>query len=359
MKIGILTFHNANNYGALLQAYALQETLKNFGYSIEIINIPHVFLESRSKLIRIQNESLSRFFKSLLSTIFFLPKRICNNFLYSNFRKKYLCLSKKYQNKSKMPYDIYIVGSDQIWNLRMTNFNSDFFLCFCNRKKIAYAASIGVDFLTKDEESFFKKNIGNIDRISVRETVSKELLSKFTNNKIWHVLDPTMLVYSSIWDKFIISKKNKNYLLVYSVGPINNLFSIVDAIKNKYKIDVYLIAPLKKKGYKTINFVSPVKFISLIYSSSMVITNSFHGTIFSIIFKKKFITIPHSDTGSRVTDLLKNLCLEDRIVKNENEAIKKISSPIDYEKTKTIIQEKKDESLKFLFDSIKGNYETT
>lgn len=359
MKIGIITFHNADNYGAVLQTYGLQEALRNLGHTVEIININHKFLRNRQDIICINTSSLYRMLRSSLSSVFYLHSRISKKLRFLSFRNKYLQLSKKVKNTKNLKYDAYITGSDQVWNVRMTNFDKNFFLDFCSKgeKTLSYAASLGSCNLSPEGLDFIKSQISNINNISVREASAKILIGTLTNKIVNHVLDPTLLHKSDMWYNLTKNFKEDTYILVYSVGPIGDLLSITEDVYKRTGTPIYLLPPLKHKKFKTIRHVSPQEFLSLISSATMIITNSFHGTIFSILFNKKFISIPHLETGDRVRGLLIDLGLEHRIVEDTKDAFQIITKDIDYDLVQKRLDNRRNESYQFLINSLGNLYD--
>ncbi len=227
MRIGILTFHCAHNYGAMLQCYALQETLVAMGHDVEVIDYrPHYLIEPYS-VFSIKALSHKPNFISLVrcfvTSFLAIPKKTVRYRGFSSFLKKRIKTAKFVGNKLKLgSYDAYIFGSDQIWNTRLTKgFDNYFFGIFPFPKEkrlyISYAASMGNDVLTEDKKKFYTKNLCHFDAISVRENSFKKLLSPLTSKHIEVVLDPSLLASHSVWDKLEDTVKDENYVLVYQV----------------------------------------------------------------------------------------------------------------------------------------------
>lgn len=360
MKVGILTFQDANNYGAILQAYALKETVKSVEKDTEIINYVQPYIKRNNKLFYINKNSVSDFIKSLTVNIIKLPARSVKRIKFDVFRRKFMDISyKKYNSASEITgKDIYIVGSDQIWNGKITSYDDTFFLKFCKNteKKISYAASVGNDNISDEQRDFIKVNIDFLDHISVREYNLKTTAQKFTNKNIYHVLDPTLMADSRIWDQFIISNKTKKkYLLLYHITSNNEVKRIANFISGKLNLEVIHISDsIKKHSYrfKNVKNVGPIEYINLFYHASFIVTDSFHGTTFSIIFNKDFITVPHKTRGSRMISLLNLLELNNRMFSNCEDISNDFDYEIDYNISNDILIKEKEKSLDYLINSI-------
>ena len=229
-KIGILTFHKAHNYGAMLQAFALSKKL-NSNYNVEIINYYNKRIFNGYKVIRPFKKNILKSFKRLLHDIFYFKVDLERYKSFDNFINNKCNLSSNYNDKDLIKgindYNILIAGSDQVWNKNIVGELSDIYtLNFPTSKdckKISYAASIGQTSLISEYESEYKKKISQIDYISVREQDAKNELEKIIDNEIKEVLDPTLLLTKDDWDEEISSIKvdDKNYIFAYVVEPDN------------------------------------------------------------------------------------------------------------------------------------------
>ncbi len=370
MKIGILTFHDADNYGAVLQAFALKETIKKIEVDVEILNYKQPFIVNSHKVIVRYTQNIITLIKSIVSTLVYIYPRIIRKTKFNSFRSEYMDISKDtfYNSSDIKGKDVYIVGSDQVWNNDLTHNDKTYFLGFCQgqEKRIAYAASIGKDILTDDEKKYLKENIGNIEYISVREDSAVKIINEITGRDVAaHVLDPTLLADRCIWDELICTKKNKsNYLLVYRLSDNEEVLRTAELISRMLNIKVLYINNLvlskndlfRKNHYKfkDIKAVSPSEFITLFKNASFVVTNSFHGTTFSIIFNKDFITVPHETRGTRMISLLRLLKLEDRLITNSNQLKNDYPLKIDYEIPNELLEREKKKSFAFLKHAIES-----
>lgn len=366
LKIGIITFHDADNYGAVLQAYALTESIKSLDENakVEIIDYKISSIVSNYKLFNISHDSSSKMCRTLISSIIYLPIRFIKKYKFNKFRKKNLTLSKKiyYKSNDIISYEIYIIGSDQVWNPDITRCDPIFDLEFCDETslKISYAASIGKDNLSIEESNYIKKLIEKIDIISVRENNAKKIIKQLTNKPISLVLDPVFLLDSNEWLKVLAKKKsNERYILLYMITDKETeeeTCKIADLMSKKMKLPVwYINISYKKEGYgfKHLRNVGPLEFLKLIYNAEFVVASSFHGTAFSIIFKKNFIATPPKNKSSRLNDLLSLLNLEERLILSRKDIDNNFKQDINYSVSYKILNEEINKSMVFLKDSIR------
>lgn len=360
MKIGIITFHNAKNYGASLQAYALRKALNTkFQADAEIINYRPNVIEKTFKIFNFVSP------KILLKSIALAPMTIKKYNRFSKFSKLYHNLSKKtYYTEQELKdienYDVCITGSDQVWNTRVTEGLLDSYtLNFIENPdiiKISYAASIGNSSIEKQYEEEYREKIEKIDAISVREETAKEVLKKVVDKPIDVVLDPTLLLTEKEWNEIAtLPNKNKKYILVYCLEENKELNEIVSYMAKKLGLEIVTFAIKNKYGSATTSAYAsgPREFLGLFKNAEYIITNSFHGTTFSIIFHKKFYTVPHSARGSRMIDLLNKLDLSDRIVHNKEEIEQKeVNAIIDYRKVDEKITIEREASMEYLRKNI-------
>lgn len=330
MKIGILTFHVAHNYGAVLQAYALQNYLINLGHDAVIIDYQPEKIVMPYKLITFPPLKKMTFFKKirrLLGNLFnlcliplrFLRRKAFNKFIFNslvleNFNKNF-----KYES-----YDVYIFGSDQIWNIEMVGLDEMYFGRFhtnSNQLKIAYAASAGKgeDLICNNKEAL--DAINNLDFVSVRESTLKRKLETKIDKKISIVLDPTLLVNPEIFEK-ILKKPiiKKKYLLIYKMISSTILDKIADGIANRNSFQVIeLLSSVSAKPLLNIErnkmFESPDLFLGWFRYADCIVTTSFHGVAFSLVFRKSFYFVSSGHPAeNRIISLLEQLELSNRII---------------------------------------------
>ena len=337
MKVGILTFHDAHNYGAVLQAYALKKYIQKLGYEVKIINYHHETIPDGYP--KEDNEKRWEKFNKFIKT------------LIDNEEKVYT----KEEDLEQLDIDFWICGSAQIWNTEITRgFNRGFFLDFkTNGKKISYAVSMGIPELPKEYEQKFKESLEKLDEISVREESLKQYAEKFVDKKIEITLDPTLLLDVSDYEKLLVENSYGQYVLIYALGPDERLIKIAKKIAKEKKVEIIELNDKAKKDYfcKQISDASPEEFLSLIKNAKAVITNSFHGTIFLFIFKKEFYTITRLNRNSRMENILKIVGMEDRLI-NDISDLRKVKEQ-DYEKAYIRLNEEKQKSKDFLKNALK------
>lgn len=313
MKVGILTFHRANNYGAVLQCYALQTYLESLGMDVEVIDYLQPAIEKSYNTLNLDllSEKISHPL-DFLRYIKNIPIRRIRNSKFDKFRKGTLHLSPVFTGKGLLDYDIIFHGSDQIWNPKLTGGRlDDIYLGFYRQKehgkKITYAVSFEDKHISEDEAAIYKAGIKNFDAISLREPSLGKILSPLTYKKINFVVDPTLLLSRSNYDRIAEDVYEKeNYVLVYTVGPASL------ALKIAYRI-------ASERNLKVINIthknITPNSFVGYFKHASFVVAVSFHGTIFSLLYNKNFYTVATGMTSDvRYYDLLNELRLNSRCV---------------------------------------------
>lgn len=314
-KIGVLTFTRANNYGAVLQNYALVEYLKKNinDCSVNTIDYRSTVLEEPYAVSPFQYDG-----SNPLKKVWYMVRSLANirkferlTSEFDTFRLKYLYMSKSYSqegdNSLADDFDIFITGSDQVWNDRITGADPFYSLGFdTNARKVSYAASCGsVDYIGDAT----LHNIKSIDSISVREKDLKEYLEQRLERRIVQVLDPVFLLSKNEWDSLLGEGRllKKKYIFAYSVSEKTD--DVVGVAKNLAKKEKLAIVHLDHSLRYGVNGVkmygaSPLEFIQLIRDAEYVIASSFHAVAFSIIFQKRFVVVPTEKTKSRITNLL-------------------------------------------------------
>ena len=355
LKCGVITFHRAHNYGAILQTYALQKTLEKYSIDCEVIDYRSRFIENYYKPISFSNiPSL----KKIAAILLFNGKTVDNNKVFNDFTRNYLKTSEElyYDHKdlevANDKYDFFVAGSDQIWNYITAGFiDSNYFLNFVNdsSKKNAYAPSFGVDNLPENKKNAYINLLKDFNNLSVRESKGSEIVNDLLNYKPTVVLDPTILLDKKSWSK-IASKSNEKeeYLLLYLIAESNEIIELAKKIAKEKKIKIiYLNNRLfKLKGVDNRKKTEVNEWLSLFLNANCIVTNSFHGLAFSVNFEKEFFIqyLPKpAKVNSRLVNLLSLLQLNDRVVKNNTDLQK-----IDYEKVNTLLEKERRKSLLFI-----------
>lgn len=367
-KIGIITFHRAVNYGAVLQTYATQEFLKANNYDVEIIDYRDEILETPYKFLKLPRGGIKTKTKKILNDIIFLKKNNKKGKNFQKFIKSNLNLSKMYNSigelKENYPkYDIYITGSDQVWNTNIVGCLSDAYtLNFGNDKikRISYAASIGLSKIDNKYENEYKEKLKNIDFLSVREENAKLILNELIDKKdIQVVLDPTLLLNKEFWSSKIdkLDKENEKYIFVYSVANNDEYRKIANYLSKETGLKIVHFEKTNKfdNVLKNAYTEGPFEFLNFIKNAEYVVTNSFHATVFSIIFNKKFFCVPFKTTSSRITNLLEKMGISNRIVYTLEEfKNKKYDEEINYSEVDKKLEEERKESINWLNNVIEG-----
>lgn len=313
MKIGIITFHWAVNYGAVLQSFALQKVLRNNDLDVEIINYRPYLVSFKQVLLNISKMNYKYFFKMIKINRF-----IRKNMILS--KKRYL--TNKQLVKECINYDIYICGSDQVWNSSFAlkaegKPTLSYFLNFVpeNKRRMSYAASFGADDLPIDMIKIIKPELTKFSNISVREFSGSEILNNIhISNRL--VLDPALLLDKKYYDKLILNSKIKylkQELFVYIIH---------DNQVNSERINNYVSEKLYGKKFENFgnSSIGIEEWLNYIKESEFVLTNSYHGMIFSILYKKPFIIVPVEGIpmNNRIKTLLEVTGLQERLIKDFN-----------------------------------------
>lgn len=320
MKCGVLTFHKTTNYGAVLQVYALMRTIENLkDIDCEIIDYRCEAVEQRYKILR-KYGTIKDAVKALMCAV--PNSRLKRKF--STFLRKYCNLSapivpKELLEKSN-DYDAIIVGSDQIWNPKLTGNDENYFLPFhTSCKKIAYAASFGSFDDEKQIRYYFEKDISDFTAISLREMDVVKYLDHTEIYDIQQVLDPTFLMNRNEWKKIFIKDRlvKEKYILVYKMMDAEGLFDFARKLgKEKGLSIIYLTHSAKReRGMKNIFTASPEEFLNYLYYAEVVVTSSFHGTALSINLNKEFyyaLDRKNLTANRRIESLVTLLSLQNR-----------------------------------------------
>ena len=319
MKIAIITFHRAINYGAILQAYALQKTLENKKISADIIDYRGLY----------DTESKSLNLKDILKRIIWFKKYVQVNQKqkkFTDFLNKYMTLTHVIEKEElrdlNQLYDCFISGSDQVWNLDITKQDSAFFLDFVDEKKKrkTYAASFGYNTIPEKYVDITLEYLKQFSSILVRESGAAEWIRKKANLKCDTVCDPTLLLDASEWSNI---EKKPNYIkepliLIYTVAQAEHLIKLALEYSKQFHYHIYYIrtAPFKDiDGIESLYNVGPEEFLYFIHHSKCVFTSSFHGLALSVKYNTPFVYEANESINnnvSRLSSLAKLLDIESR-----------------------------------------------
>ena len=384
LRVGIINFHFAYNYGAVLECYALQETLSKMGHKVQVIDYRPDYMEQQFVVapnpIKFAKWAAGDYRNaSTVYKIYRMARRVCQCFY------RYLSICDRIKRKNgfesfinnlyltKIQYktiedlqkcppecDVYISGSDQIWNPIVTGGNIDeaYFLNFGTKKtvRIGYAVSPCQLDVSKYSDDLCKL-ISKYAALSLREEEKLYELSRLTDKRIEICADPTLLLRKEEYER--IEKQPhqicENYAVVYGFPDkeSNALMYVCNYMTNHLRLATYDISTEDLKNNKDtirVRNASPEEFIYYIHHAKYIITNSFHATVFSIIFKKEFIVVKKSGTNSRLAEMLSKCGLGSRIIeeKNEEQLKEVFSRPVAFDDATRYIEKIREDSLGFL-----------
>lgn len=379
-RVGIVTYYSFYNYGSILQAFSTNETLKDMGYEPFLVDYADLSKPWNKQLYRrvirdrmialiTHPNQLIEFIKSKRTGYYSINSRTdVAKDLFKSFIMNHFKLSDKdYRYDSSVA--AYIAGSDQVWQLNIPGLHPTFFLRFCNKeKRIAYAASFGTTTVNEYNKKKLKKYLQEIPNISMREDVGVDIVRKILpeRDNVTQTLDPVLLHDRNWWKKKIKTNYDKNskdnmparqYIVCYFLGDPS---VYIQHIKSKAKekssggknIDcVWIATGYEKPDNKdAVLEPSPFMFVELISNADYIITDSLHGTEFSIVFHKQFTVcnrkyITQKEQSSRILSLLKMMNLNDRLIDNSSS---NVDGFIDYSEVDKIIEQKRNESMRYL-----------
>ncbi len=341
MKVGILTFHEADSYGAVLQAYALQQTLHNLGAESEFVNI-HMPKNSPQEPSAPVAGAAAIFARRMQA------EGVKRAALFSKFRKEHMCVSRIYEPTDEIDasYDIFIAGSDQIWNFRIPDADARYFLPFAKpEKRYSYAASFGADALPEKAKKWVSDQLSQFSAISVREPSGCAIVKELTGLDATVCVDPTMLLDRKDWLALAKEESQEPYVLLFLLKYDEVLVAKAKAEAEKRGIALRTVtaAFVPQLGMSAWNGTGVTEWLSAIRGAQCVFTNSFHGMVFSMIFGRAFhiekLTGELSNRNGRLEELIGFLSLED--------AYEGIAEP-DYDRVWTLLEERKSASLSYL-----------
>lgn len=348
MKVGLLTFVCAQNWGAVLQGYSTQEFInKNTDYQCEVLKWEPV----DNSLLK-PYKTIPNLLHSLLHIL--KCKERINKFQY--FREEYLkwspiCYTDEERRNLNKDYKVFIVGSDQVW-ITLEHVNPVMFLDFVSteNKKIAYAPSFGADKVNGACKEELKKYIEDFDYVSVRETSGVNIIRSFSDIPVEVVTDPVFLNTKEFWAGIAQAPTVKEkYIFLYPTQITKQFCEIVKVLKHKYHLPIY--TPFYVPGCKTIKNMGILDFLGWIRNAEYIFATSFHATAFSIIFEKEFWAMPHTSTGARIVDMLNCFGIENALVRTMQDI--DLNKTINYEMVTPNVHKMANLSKKWLLDSLK------
>lgn len=367
MKIGIITLNGFFNYGNRLQNYALQQFLRRIMPEVKVETIWYTEDNYQVNKAIIDLKVLRRYifnrhgFRENINTGQYINEYF-RQYNIKKFSDKYIQTRLDYKIKSDLndKYDYFIVGSDQIWNPCFIDCRNEFLQFAEKYKRIAYSASIGLSNISdipKKKINEFKNGILGMNYISVREEAGAKIIKELTGIDVPVFVDPTLLLTKEDWSSIItrpVWYKDEKYILLFFLSDIpDKVKKVVEkiAVENNFKI-INLMDKSNIDYYAS----SPDEFLYLIKNASLVYTDSFHGTVFSIIMEVPFVNCPRENIGmnmdSRIDTLLKLFELNDRKVSRKNDYEMDNPLKIDYGEVKVVLNRERERSKKYLMEAL-------
>lgn len=386
MKIGIITFHFPYNCGAVLQCYALQRCLEQQGHEVSVINyrpwyhqnrytpLKNPFQMIRTRLRTMpQDAGLLRKVKAVAGSFYRTagswmryPKNKKQDDLFRLFTKEYLHETKVFRSLKQLKRscpacDVYITGSDQLWNAYLTNgeFDPAYFLKFGREDAVRIAYAVGADFDTiADIDRALPPLLQGMDAVALRETKCLEKVRQCAPGiPVTTVIDPTLLLDMEAYRDIQPDEplETEPFIFTYTM-PNDTQKTVYQAalqLGEKLNLKVIDASGQPNRTHHAIadhRTCSPAQFLWYMDHASYVLTNSFHGTAFSVIMEKQFFVIPHSKTGNRAVDMLERMGLEQRWTADAETAVSGIETPIDYSAVREKRQRLRGDALSYLAD---------
>jgi len=373
MNVKVITRHSPSNYGSLLQSIATVKTIEGLGHDCSIIDYQRPD-ERGLKGVLTQVNCKAGFGNPLKKLAYIAIRYPIEKFAQVRFdrmRKKYLKMTSRcssHVDLKKISADAFITGSDQVWGPMMNGvYDSAYFLQFVGKdsRKLAYAASFGKTKFDESTVVAYKKMLSEYDKIAVREKSAVSLLEEWgLNNCLGQVLDPTLLLDMSQWTNLLIKKndfdkyKDLKYILVYQIHNDPKLSGYAKRLAKHTGMELLRVNPMLHQALRGGKFIcSPdlSEFLSLVANASCIVTDSFHGTCFSINFGKQFIEIlPNNATGTRNQSILELTGLSDRILCDFND-YSLVDKVIDYGKVNELLEVERRKSLEVIRSMIQNS----
>lgn len=326
MKYGILTFQNAPNYGAALQAFALGSFLRSNGIDCEIIDYQCDSINEKERCIAINGGIFTK-----INYLMFHHKKIKLKIEgHDAFMRQSGLLSRRTYNRKNISsanneYDAFITGSDQVWNTKLTNSDFSYFLDFAseNKKRISYAASAAEEW-SQEESIEIGTLLGRYSQLYLREESLTSYLQEHFNLNAYTVADPTMLLTPDDYKKMALRPKESSYVLVYY--PTSRLLEKAKKYAEKKGLSVVVISSgMSRKEYIKVLPKDPYEWLGYILYADAVFTSSYHGLLFSLYFKKSVWGEYDRKRGSRWESIINKLGIKECIVDSENENLNSVN----------------------------------
>lgn len=369
MKLGLLTFHTAANYGAALQAYAFEKFLTDKGYDCEYINYvnasrAHAYSMTWHIFDCLRRGKLTSAAAYLAGSPFMTLRKCRFNRFYDKYLRK---TEKVYHNSEEAAelndkYDYFVVGSDQIWNPVCNGDDAAFLLDFVKdgKKRISYSPSFGMTEVDDAHEEVYRENLRQFGHIGVRETVGQKIVKNLTGRDATLVLDPVLLLTKEQWREVMYSKPcNERFIFSYTNRDSQTRFFF----RTGYKLDGrkhYVLSRYTKPGdflnsqVRVKYCMSPEEFLWVINNAELVVSASFHCIAMSIVLNRQFVAITTGDEGKdeRLLNLLRTLGLENRVLRKDM-TVEEVNALIDYKVVNERLEQMKKQSVEYILRALK------
>ena len=317
MKTATITFHNTNNFGAALQCYALQQSLLALGVENEVLDYTSPYLNKPYKLSALEEKGVIRYFLGMVYSLLRMPR----NKAFRKFRR--LLILSKPLNKDTIKtieneYDLFITGSDQVWNGSLVGYDDSYFLHFVKdgNKKGSYAASFGFLKIEEELKPKYRELLQNYKYYNVRETSGSDILKDLFGVDANVTVDPTLLIDKDSWSRAANNVGiNEPYILVYQISPSGKLIEVVKQLTKQTGLKIVAVPFIMGCYFDYIPnpTLGPSEWVGLFQNASYVVTDSFHGTAFSMIFNRNvWCCIPEND--SRISSFLSIVGIPERLI---------------------------------------------
>lgn len=362
-KIGVLTFHRADSYGAHLQAYATVAFLNQSGYEAELVDYTNQYEQRFRRIFYSKNGKMTGFLTSFIKDYVF-KKRYYKNKAFGNIEQYCPVSKKKYETKKALDkafYDVLVVGSDQVWNREITNGLDDVFLLIHGQasKRISISSSMGSVILNDEEKKMFQEAFKKFTAISAREEFAKNQLQETTGRPIKVLMDPTFLIDKKKWIQSLVQKSipyrkiKEKYILTFFLAPDETYKLRIAKLAKKLKLPVWSIQSIAVKRIESDRIIlgaTVADFLALIANAEVVVTDSFHGTAMSINLERNFVAFKNKGNPVRVMTLLDTLGLSNRLDMNEE-----VYCPVNYNRVNKMLEPLREDSKKWIVQAIEGD----
>lgn len=373
-SVGILTYHNVYNFGAVLQAFALQRTILRLGHDCKIIDFSSPVHGTAYDIFDLRLSQFGDFRASYGSVLrnFRVLRYLRSHLLlrrrFAQFQANHVILTNKtYRSVNEMrtacpSFDVFVVGSDQVWEPSGLDCGSEtvYYLEFVSSgRRVAYAPSFGLAEMPEAYRERIASLISRFDFLSAREDSGCRIIQQLTGREATHVLDPSLLLSAATYEQVAIApRQGEQCILLYPMLSSERLKTVAQAVSKRLKLPLVAVVPIyyNPRDYtfadRVVFDAGPAEFLGWLGKAAFVCTNSFHGLAFSLIYRKPFLTVPHHVTSFniRLESLLAKVGLLSRQLPQDQElgANSLLLEPINYDAVEGRLQSAIDESLDYL-----------